>query len=296
MIAYGECKGDDNFDLCFPADKLGIMLSAARDSIEINAFDQKAVSKSGKSKFNFSTIDGADYPVIDAENNGVSCANINLREVIANVHLCAAKNDARIFLNGINITSNGSEVRATATDGRIIASHKINSVTNQFSALVPYETAKIISAIDSVGFSVNDRRNIQVQLADGSKIISKLLDVQFPSWERIVAFESAGFFSVDSDEFKKQIDTASKISSDNKINLDAKNGSLNITSASSDGSFESELECQGDELITSFDAGVLRTAIDTIQASEFSLHFDSNFKQFKFESDDLVVVAMPLRA
>lgn len=296
ITASGECIGDDDFDLCFPSDKLGVMLSSAKDDIEITGHDGKALSKSGKSKFNFSTNDGDDYPIIEIQPGSAVCDGVNLKDIIGNVYTCTAKNDVRQILNGVCISSDGVSIKATATDGHILASRKKDVASSKFSVILPNEVMTILSSRDSKSVVINDNRNIQVFFNDGSSLISKVIDGQYPSWETMGKYDTPLKFSVNRNEFLDCIKTASRVSPEGIVKLKISNSLMRVVASSSDGNYEAEIDCVGDDLDVTFKTSLITLAINVTEGENFSLNFDEPFKKFKREEGVATVIAMPMRA
>ena len=295
LTSVGECDGDDYFDLCFPADKLGVMLSSSKDEIEITGYDGKASSKSGKSKFNFSTYRGDDYPII-SNNDGIVCDGLNIREIVGNVYSCSARNNVMVVLNGVCISSDGETIKASATDGHILASLKTDLKSNEFSIIIPYEVALILASRDSKSISINKNKSVQVLFKDGSSLISKVLDGQYPSWETLVNYDSPMHFNVDKDEFLECIKTASRVSQDGVVKLRADNNKMIIVASSYDGNYETEIDCDGDDLDVTFKTSLLISAIDVVDTDNFSLKFNNKMNKFKYDDCGVTVVIMPMRA
>ena len=299
ITSHGECHGEDSFDLCFPADKLGVMLSAARDEIEITYDGKNAHSKSGKSKFNFNILPGSDFPVMQS-GEGIKCTGINLKEIISNVHNCMSDKDvARPYLTGVCIQSDGEHISATATNAHILASHKVKMSQEKFSVIVPRDVIKILTSRDSKEFTIKGN-NISITLDDGSVLISKLIDSRYPDYQRAIALTPTGSFKVDLADFKEAIGIAAKVAPNTQmgaVQLKLFDNSMAITARSNEGSvFDTEIECTGTNFNASFSYEVLNKAIASMISTNFDFSFDDNLNKFVFQDDKLTMTMMPLRA
>ena len=64
VTAHGECEGSDHVECCADQSTFGVMLSSAKQDINMTMKDGKLSTISGSSKFNIKTLESDLYPVV----------------------------------------------------------------------------------------------------------------------------------------------------------------------------------------------------------------------------------------
>jgi len=287
--ATGECEGTDSFDLCLPSDKFGIMLSASQDIVSITSKDGAVSTQSGKSKFKFIALNGEDFPLLERlEDRRVS---VNLREVIGSVHTCVNPQYMREYLRGVSLISNGDHIRASGSDGAIIATQKTELEIDDFDIIMPFEVANICAQSDSEFISINGRRSIEVVFSDGSILISRLIDGNFPKIDGILGFDTPQSLTIEAGEFKQSITIAQKLG--RYVRLEKTGAIMQVSSQDSE--MVADLDCEGDDLTISFDVSLLKKAIDISSVGKITFGFPDTKDRIKFHDGRLTIVVMPAR-
>ena len=287
--ATGECEGDDNFDLCLPSDKFGIMISASQDVITITNKDSAVSTQSGRSKFKFASFSGDDYPLINRIESEV--VKVNLREIIGRVHLCVNHSDVRDYLRGVSLISDGEIVTATGTNGHMVASLKTQIKTNEFDIIVPADVAAICADCESESMSIDGKRSIEIVFKDGTILVSKLIDGKFPDIDRVISFDAPLFFEVDGKEFKASISTAQKLGL--YVKLNNKDGVMQVSSQDSE--MISDIESKGEDINISFLVDYLKKSIDISGLNQLSFNFTKDMDRIKLTEGGLTIVVMMAR-
>lgn len=268
VTAKGDCSGSESFSACVSPATFGVMLSAAKEDVQIALKDGKLQTISARSKFNIPTLIGDMYPIIsiDGEVN-----NINLRYIINDVYKAAPKTDVRTMMMGTCIDYSDGMITAIATDGTImiISSTKSHIDGDIFSIIIPNQSAAFFANIDIDGFVVSEKSIKAISKENNVEIISRLIDSRYANWRRIVAYYNDKF-EVNKEELKNAVSIISK-SDKQSATLKSNENSMSVYCEG----INTDIDFSGDEFHKSYDANKLLTCIDAIDSDKMELSFDS---------------------
>ena len=269
VTAKGSCStGNESFSACVDPSTFGVMLSAAKEDVQISLQDGKLKTVSARSKFNIPTIPGDMYPLIqsDAEINN----NINIGDVIRHVYKAAPKVDVRYYLLGTCIEYDGEQLTAVATDGTIMITRIIDAKfeSEKFSIIIPSQAAAFFASTDIDGFVVSNKSIYATSAQNNIEIISKLIDGRYPDWKRIVS-EYQDKFTVSKEQLKNAVSIINKT---DKVSASLKSNNDSM-SVYCDG-VNTDIDFEGNEFNNSYDPGKLLTCIDAIDSDKIEFSFD----------------------
>ena len=154
----------------------------------------KALLRSGRSRFSLTTIPASDYPTTDeiADETSFVIAQSELKRLIELTQFAMARQDVRYYLNGLLIEVAPRRVRAVATDGhRLAVAHADvdTGVEESKSIIIPrkgvVELARLLTGED-VELTVRVGTNaVQMSIGD-VRFTSKLIDGRFPDYGRVI--------------------------------------------------------------------------------------------------------------
>ncbi len=196
-----------------PARKLFDICKALPDSasIEFELTDDKLKIKSGKSRFNLTTLPVNDFPNI-TDLGAMETINLEankLKALIDETQFAMAHQDVRYYLNGLMFELSSEYLRAIATDGHRLALSE-TAVSTQLSdknqIILPrkgvLELSKMLDDSDESLSFVFSSNHIRVQFHQQT-LTSKLIDGKFPDYDRVLP-TTAGFKLVGDTEDLKQ--------------------------------------------------------------------------------------------
>ena len=169
-----------------------------KTKITLEASENRAILKSGKSKFNLQTLPSKDFPLIAAKENAtidvVTLEQKVLKNMLQKVQFAMAQQDIRYYLNGLLLVLDGDTMRLVATDGHRL-SHaatqlKINAGSRE--VILPRKTVlelvKLLGDGDAtVELGITDT---QITIKFGNvTLVSKLVDGKFPDYKRVIPTE-----------------------------------------------------------------------------------------------------------
>ncbi len=198
MIATLPLNDAEPGDITIPARKILDICRAlpegANISITLDTEKQRVTVRSGKSRFNLTTLPITDFPSVDEITSQFefSLPQKILKRLIEKTSFAMAQQDVRYYLNGLLLEISTGTVRAVATDGHRLALSSYDCDVN------PSDTLQIIVPRKGVGELVKlledsdepvkiqvSNNHIKIELND-FVFTSKLIDGRFPDYERVI--------------------------------------------------------------------------------------------------------------
>lgn len=218
--------------------------------VEITESDDgnKVSIRSGGSRFSLACLPVEDFPVMaEADlNYNFTLKAAECKSLIEKPSFAMSNEETRYYLNGIYFHTAGSgadkTLRAVATDGHRLARIEVAlpaGADGMPGVIVPrkviYELKKILAESESdVNVSLSESK---IRFVIGNAIIvSKLIDGNFPDYERVIPSGNDKILEVDRKFFAQAVDRVSVISSEKTraVKLAAENGKLTLTATSSE--------------------------------------------------------------
>lgn len=198
--------------------------------------------RSGRSRFKLQTLPTADFPDLSGRLSGKTehrfeLARADLDRLLFRSKFCIATDETRYYLNGVyfhHISENGEKLRSVATDGHRLAQIQCDapegsttfegtetaSGVHAAGVILPRKTIDVVNHI----MSIAKTEKIGIQLSE-SKIIfnigdtiitSKLIDGQFPDYQRVVPRNNDLVATMDRVEVLGAVDRLSVLSTDER--------------------------------------------------------------------------------
>lgn len=239
-----------------------------------------------------STLNGipaAEFPAIPLSGKQKVIVNPNVFSAsLPQITFAAAADEGRPVLTGILTEIKNKKLQLVATDGYRLA-HKVVSVGEEaeFKALVPRKTLEEIGRLlaeeetDTIEVAVSDDQNQVVFSFGQTQLSSRLIEGQFPSWERIIPTDIKSRVIVERTEALKAVKLASVFARGeaNVIKLRNLPGKIVLASEAKElGSQRKEVEGQveGEEIQIAFNAKFLQDILSAFSGSQFLLELSGS--------------------
>lgn len=193
-IATAQCNED--FDFTLPARKLIDICKALPDGaeIDITVEGEKAIIRSGKSRFSLGILPSQDYPAIEpsATNDSITIEEKIFKRLLEKTQFAMAQQDVRYYLNGMLLEISNGTVRTVATDGHRLAMSEVPNASDQeldIQVIIPRKAVLELSRLlgDSDGEVRIDLSSNHIRFYIGETIFtSKLIDGRFPDYQRVM--------------------------------------------------------------------------------------------------------------
>lgn len=196
------------------------------------------------------------------------------------VIFAAASDEGRPILTGILTEIKDKKLQLVATDGYRL-SHKILSVeeNTNFKALVPRRTLEEILRLlaeeeaDEVAVAVSEDGNQVVFSFGNTQFSSRLIEGQFPAWEKIIPQSFLARVILEKAELLKAVKLASVFSKGeaNVVKIQSLPAKLVLTSEAKELGYqkkEIEAQMEGEEITIAFNTKFLQDALQALNSSQ----------------------------
>lgn len=299
-------------EITVPAKTIVELISGlAQGKVELEADGGILSVQSGRLKATINGISAAEFPAIPLqEGKGIFFP----REVFlssAQILFAAAVDEGRPVLTGILTKALDEKLDFVATDGFRLAHCRVSLPKGhaQFASLIPKRTfeevLRVMSEEEAEDISISSSQNQnQVIFQVASTIISsRLIEGQFPSWEKIIPQKVTSRAMVDREEMLRSLKLASIFAKNeaNIVVLTTKKDKLVLESSAKElGSQQNEVEgeIEGEELKVAFNTKFLIDAVSNSQASQLMVEFSGPLSPTLIKPmgiEGLEYIVMPVR-
>ena len=308
-----EGQAAESGEITVPAKKLVDICKALPEGsmIDVAQDEQKLIIKSGRSRFQLSTLPANDFPSVEQGHGGqrFSLKQGDLKRLIDRTSFAMAQQDVRYYLNGMLFEVNPGLLRVVATDGHRLAMASFNGdidVSNGAQVILPRKGVielgrLLINENDDAELFVGSN-HIRVVTQDFT-FTSKLIDGKFPDYERVLPRGSTKTVLGSRAELKQAFARTAILSNEKYrgIRLLLSSGNLQIVANNPEQEEAEEIvavQYEGDSLEIGFNVSYLLDVMSAIQGEtvKFSLS-DANSSALveESESSDSQYVVMPMR-
>jgi DNA polymerase III subunit beta len=267
--------------------------------------------KSGKSKYNLPCIEASEFPALSEGelSEEVEVDGEGLAKMIDKTRFAISSDETRYYLNGLYLQSLkrdvGFELRTVATDGhRLALSFLPLELKTPFGVILPKksvnEIRRIIDGVKAIKIAVS-RVKIKI-IAGNTTIVSKLIDGEFPDYEKVLPKNNTQIAVINKKAFFDCVDRISTVANDKhrSLKLIVENGKMNLQVSTNDGSFayeELDVNYVGERIETGFNSRYLLDIIGQIEKEELMMRFKDSSSPAIVEAKDMssVFVIMPVR-
>ena len=310
----------DQATITLPAKKLIDALALMKkDEVSLEYSGEKVLLKSGRNVYRFATVDPETIPLFGEEKKPLLSFTLpskKMLDMLRHTAFSMANQDTRFFLNGALFEVTPYHFRVVASDGHRLA---MCTHTEVLAEDLPDKTHAIIprKAITELmrfleGDEEADDRSVQVAIGEhqvsievgGKTIKSKLIDGQFPEYERVlpknIAHEIEGSRAEIYDACRQAAVLFNEEHGGVIIRL-TKEKQLSFQSNNAlDESAEIffEAEYKGDELEVAFKATYLHEILGALSGEKVQIKLQDSGSSGTIQCptrDDILYVVMPLR-
>ncbi len=196
MIASAIIESSEDGDITLPARKLMDLCKSLPEGalLDITIDKDKAIIRSGRSRFTLATMSAAEFPEIEAVNikNHFELTQQDLRSLIEQTQFAMAQQDVRYYLNGLMFDVTDNNVTTVATDGHRLACctyAAVTGVSTPQQVIIPrkgiQELLRVLEASkDPVTVNIGPN-HLCVKLQEIT-FTTKLIDGKFPDYQQVI--------------------------------------------------------------------------------------------------------------
>ena len=314
LVASTELPDAEAGEVTVPARKLvDICRSLPADAeIQLQVDGERALVRSGRSRFSLTTLPAVDYPSGDDLTGElrIIVKEGQFRRLLELTYFAMAHQDVRYYLNGLLLDIGEGLLRAVATDGHrlAIAAIPVDTGDSARQVIVPRkgisELLRLLGSGDEeVAIDVGSN-GIQIILPE-VRLTSKLIDGKFPDYRRVVpkVEDSDKTVVVDRERVRQALTRAAILSNDKyrAVRLCLEPNLLRVVANNpeqEEAEDEVEVAYHGEGLEIGFNVSYLIDALTALPGEEAEIHLGDSSSSClitpKGEGDCQYVV-MPMR-
>jgi DNA polymerase-3 subunit beta len=300
-------------DITLPARKLLDICRTLPEEAELDVSvkNERALVRSGKSRFTLATLPASEFPVIDKIKSArrFSMPQNDLHTLIERTAFAMAQQDVRYYLNGLMLEPDGGVLRAVATDGHRLALCQMAAdvgTGEQQQIIVPRKGVQELHRL-----LTDSDRAVQLELGsnhirittDDLRFTSKLIDGRFPDYQRVIPQQADKQLLVNRDLFRQALTRTSILSNEKYrgIRLDIAKNKLKIQAHNpeqEEAIEEIDATYDNDSLVVGFNVTYVLDVLNVLDSENVEIQLnDANSSALIHQpgSEDCRYVVMPMR-
>ncbi|MDH5544501.1 MAG: DNA polymerase III subunit beta [Gammaproteobacteria bacterium] len=311
--AKSDIQVESSFSTTVPVRKLQDTIKTLPEESEISfeISGEKALLKSGRTKFTLTTMPAENFPVIETKNQifRFSLPQSKLKQLIDKTQFAMALQDVRYYLNGLLFELQGHTITAVATDGHRLAMCQEEAdiqAVEKISVIVPrkavMELSRLLEDCEELAEVVIGENYIKTELKDVS-FTSKLIDGQYPNYQAVIPREGETQMIGNRSDLRQCLIRTSILSNEKyrgiRIQLsENKLRALANNPEQEEAEDEIEVDYNGTEMEIGFNVNYLLDAITAIADEQVKISFaDGNGSALITATgkQNCIYVVMPMR-
>jgi len=292
LVATSMVNVAQGGDITVPGRKLLDIFKSLpeQSSVTLSTEGERIVVKAGRSRFTLSTLPAAEFPLVEEINaqQTLIVGQGEFRRLIEKTHFSMAQQDVRYYLNGLLLETEGTSLRAVATDGHRLALCEMTleegaAKTSQ-QVIVPrkgvLELQRTLGTEGTIELAIGTN-HIRAQIG-AIRFTSKLIDGRFPEYGRVIPANPARKVEADRELLRQALQRTAILSNEKYrgIRLTAKPEMLVIQAHNpeqEEAEDQVEVAYSGEEVEIGFNVNYLLDALGAIDTEKVEIGLtDSN--------------------
>jgi DNA polymerase-3 subunit beta len=314
MIASANLDQDaDEGEITLPARKILDICRALPEQamISLTTNGDKAIIRSGRSRFTLSCLPATDFPNIEPIDSPFefSLSQSALKDLIEQTQFSMAQQDVRYYLNGLMLEISNNALRAVATDGHRLAISEVPTdieISDKRQIIIPRkgvtELARLLEDTERQIRIQIGQNHIKVDFPEVS-FTSKLIDGKFPDYQQVIPASPTRVLTCERQALYQAFARASVLSNEKYrgMRLQLSNNLIKATvhnPEQEEAEEEVEVQYSGDEFEIGFNVAYFIDALAAIKTDSVQVHFiDANHSCLVNGVNDVSskYVIMPMR-
>jgi len=258
----------------------------AKAEVTLTAEDKRILLRAGRSRFSLTALQMDDFPLMTEPDN---CFTFNLTKkdlsmLIEATAYAMAEQDVRYYLNGMLLDIKHGNIFAVAADGHRLAVNKAKTtIGNNINTQIIVPRKAIIELQRLLGKTEEEvqiyiSENILMVCSEDFKLLARLLEGQFPPYDRVIPADEDRVIVSDRLQLKSVFNRASALFTDKfrGIRLRFFPGSMKVlanTKESDEVEEDIDIKYKGEKFDVGFNVGYLLDSLNTLTAEKIKLTF-----------------------
>jgi DNA polymerase-3 subunit beta len=300
--------------LTLPAKKLYEIVKALPET-DVRIEEDKNGVKVAADRFDsrMQTLPREDFPTLP-EASGKARATLPrdpLREMVAKTQFAITGEDTRFFLNGAKFVLKPGSMTLVATDGHRLALVEVAQnvgVAQEIGVILPKKTllelGRLLTEDDGQIVFESSENHLFFEVA-GRVLISRVIDGQFPAYERVVPKGNDKLLEFERDRLTNAVRRVALLSNERSraVKFEISKGKVEVASSSSEFGEAREqipVEYAGTPVTISFNAQYVLDFLGVVETDQVSLSLKDEVSQAVMkpvgaDGYDYTYVIMPMR-
>jgi DNA polymerase-3 subunit beta len=306
-------KVEEDGEISIPSKVLSELVSnLPKEPISIESEqEQMKLSSSGFSS-TVMGMAGSDFPKVPTsvpKEGSFVLPKKEFTEALSQVTYAVSTDETRPVLTGVLVVGGKGEISLVATDGfrlsrKAVKVADVPEIKLVLPKLILMELSKDFTVGDGINFNLNDKDKQAIFGVGDVTLTSRLLEGEYPDFEKIIPTKSVVNIRVDKEEFLRCVKLASVFARDaaNIIKIKVLKESLKITaegvSGSQEAKVDAKVEKEDGDFEISFNFRFLEDFIHSVKGEEIVMELSgvSTAGIFKDSSDPSYLhLIMPIR-
>jgi DNA polymerase III subunit beta len=300
--------------LTLPAKKLYEILRALPET-DVRIAEDKNGVKVAADRFDsrMQTLPQDDFPKLPepTRTTQATLPRAALKEMVAKTQFAITGEDTRFFLNGAKFVLKPGSLAMVATDGHRLALVEVEhdvGITEEIGVILPKKTILELGKLlaEGEGDVLFERGENHLFFEIGGRVlISRMIDGQFPAYERVIPKENDKRIEFERERLTSAVKRVALLSNERSrsVKVEVGPGKVDVTSSSSEfGEAREELaaEYEGDPLTISFNAQYVLDFLNVVETDLVALSLKDEVSQavmtpVSAEGYSYTYVIMPMR-
>lgn len=270
--------------------------------------------ESGGASVELLTMNAADFPKVKTPETDRSfkIRTTELRDLIKRTVFAVSKDNDRPIFTGCCFEIKGDKISLVATNAHrlALAAEQLSDTYPNSSFVVPADTLRgLMLRIDPKDVdnyvTINYSTRYLTFTFDNVFVNARLIEGQFPPYDRVIPASTTTKVTVDTAEFKHAVEFVALMSKEteyNTVKFTFADGGIEISSNSPEvgGAVKNvEAEIDGDEVEISFNADYIIDALRVIESKQINIALNDKFSPAAFtepDNENYIYVATPVRS
>lgn len=277
--------------------------------LEIYVDGTKLIIRAGRSRFSLATLPADEFPNTEEVAYGLDfqLPQASLHQLMENTTFAMAQQDVRYYLNGMLFEVGDNCLRCVATDGHRMAFSSIEINTpGMAQIIIPRKCILELSRL-----LVDSSENVLIQIGANQLRIktsdytftSKLIDGQFPNYDKVIPTHGDKILIVDRDTLKHALNHVAILANEKHraVCIELRSDTLRLVTNNPNQEQAEEtfgIEYQGSDLDTGFNVSYLLDVVSALPSGDIKLTLadpDSSVRIEQAQGGNSIYVVMPMR-
>jgi len=312
LVATSVVNVQQAGDVTVPGRKLLDIFKSLPEKVSVifGSEGERVTIRAGRSRFTLSSLPAAEFPLIEEINaqHTLAVPQGDFRRLIDKTYFSMAQQDVRYYLNGLLLETDGTSLRAVATDGHRLALCEMalsGKAKANHQVIVPrkgvLELQRILGTEGNIELAIGTN-HVRAQIGE-IRFTSKLIDGRFPEYGRVIPANPARLVEADRETLRQALQRTAILSNEKYrgIRLTARTNLLTLQAHNpeqEEAEDQVEVNYRGEEVEIGFNVNYLLDALAAVEGDKVEIGLTDSASSCLIHAPGVVhtrYVVMPMR-